>query len=151
MNSYHQYHQDTQTNLKTTLSAGYIGKIGTYPVTKPPRHSITVLSHQFVQREVYIPTLLVNPTSLPYQIAATATPPAQRLTTRTGPSTVGRIDPLKTKTSGNQDIFDSYIDQHLTSSNSEGGCTRGLWSSTSWRVRSRERIPADAVDDLCIN
>jgi hypothetical protein len=26
----------------------------------------------------------------------------------TGPSTVGRIDPLKTRISGSQDIFDSY-------------------------------------------
>ena len=60
---------------------------------------------------MYIPTLLVNPTSLPYQIATTATPPAQRLTTRTGPRTVGRIDPLKTRISGNQDIFDNSLAQ----------------------------------------
>jgi hypothetical protein len=48
----------------------------------------------------------------------------------TGPSTVGRIDPLKTRISGNQDIFDNYH-QFLALSDSEGGCTRGLWSSTS--------------------
>jgi len=62
-----------------------------------------------------LPTLLVKPTSFPYQIAATATPPAQRLTTNTGPSTVGRIEPLKTRMSGNQDILDSYIRQRFLS------------------------------------
>ena len=151
MSSYHQSHHALETHLKTTPSAGCVRKKGTYPVTKPPQRSITVLSHQPRQHEGHIPTLLVKPTSLPYQIAATATPPAQRLTTRTGPRTVGRIDPLKTRTSGNQDIFDNYHNQLLASDDSEGGCTRGLWSSTSWRVRSRERIPADEDDDFCIN
>jgi hypothetical protein len=60
-----------------------------------------------------LPTLLVNPISFPYSRAATATPAAQSVTLSTGPRTVGKIEPLKTRISGSQEILDSYTCQFV--------------------------------------
>lgn len=55
------------------------------------------------------------------------------------------IDPLRTRMSGNQEIFESCIDQ--LESATEQSCqlrlTLGLWSSTSWSARRRDRMPGE--------
>lgn len=101
-----------------------------------------------VQQGSDLPTLLVRPSSLPYTTCTTATPAAKSVTVKTGPSTVGMIDERKTRTSGSQEILDSWHGQRNTRHKMRR-LALGLSSSASCKTSNEDSVDQGKLSGPC--